>query len=82
MVTSLKILSWKAYVTILGVMMVLMMLFMSMNYNMIDMLLVVDVLNLYMLNVEVECGDCMYNIGNDLCEYMHCCCVIYSCIHD
>ena len=40
-------------------------LFMSMNYNMIYMLSVVDVLNLYMLNVYVECGDCMYNIGDD-----------------
>jgi len=29
------------------------------------MVLVVDVLNLYMLNVDVVCGDGMYNIGDD-----------------
>jgi len=44
----------------LDLMTVYMSLFMSMNYNMIYMLLVVEVLNLYMLNVDVECGDCMY----------------------
>jgi len=43
---------------------VFMSLFMSMDYNMTNMLLVVDVLNLYMLNVDV-CGDCMYNIDDD-----------------
>jgi len=50
------------------------------------MLLVVDELNSYMLDVEVECSDCMYNIGELLtticCEHMHCCWVICSCIHD
>jgi len=51
---------------------VFMSLFMSMDYNMTNMLLVVDVLNLYMLNVDV-CGDRMYNIDDDLCEHMHCC---------
>jgi len=44
---------------------VFMSLFMSMDYNMINMLLVVDVLNLYMLNVDVDCGDWMYNIDDD-----------------
>jgi len=34
---------------------VFMLLFMSMDYNMINMLLVVDVLHLYMLNVDVDC---------------------------
>ena len=52
---------------------VFMSLFMSMDYNMTNMLLVVDVLNLYMLNVDVDCGDCMYNIDDDLCEHMHYC---------
>jgi len=118
----------------LDLMTVYMSLFMSMNYNMIYMLLVVEVLNLYMLNVDVECGDCMYwifgcwiitckwwwywwwlhvlnfvvellhaNVSdivgkcmyekwrwNDydvlltsyLCEHMHCCRVICSCIND
>jgi len=42
----------------------------SMNYNIINMLLVVDVLNLYMLNVDVICGNDMYNIGDD--EYFIC----------
>jgi len=40
-------------------------LFMSMNYNMINMMLVLDVLKLYMLNVDVECGDCMNIIGDN-----------------
>ena len=34
---------------------VFMLLFMSMDYNMINILLVVDVLHLYMLNVDVDC---------------------------
>jgi len=54
--------------------------FMSMDYNMINMLLVVCVLNLYMLNVDVDCGYCMYNIDDDLCEHMHCWWVICPCI--
>jgi len=59
-------------------------------------LLMVDVLNSYMLNVDVKCGDCMYIwrrllvttntlysiIGDDLCKYMRCCWVIYLCIHN
>jgi len=46
------------------------------------MLLVVHEGILYMLNVDVGCSDCMYNIGDDLCEHMHCCWVICSYIDD